>query len=797
MVDGPQVGQGAVAIVPVFTGFRSAVSKEVADTGKSATAGFRAAWKGEGEKSGKGLGVGFKKAYDGATVGFTSKATKELEVAVTKSARTLSQARLKEQDAAGKLRLAETQLAEARKKYAHDSSQVVRAEERLATASRQLGDAHDSTERATKDLTAAQRRLADAADQAGDEVAAAGRRGSSGFQSSLVGGVKTAGIAMLAGFAALNIGGAIGDMLSDGIREAWDLATSSIGAASNLQESVNAVEVSYGAAAESVLALGDDSVRSFGLSNQGLNGFAVQFSAFAKTVRSESPASFIEELIGRGTDFASVYNLEVAEALQLFQSGLAGETEPLRRYGLDLSAAAVESYALANGIGTASGELTEAEKVQARYGLLLASTNQVQGDWINTSDSLANTNRRNSASWEDVQAKLGEGFLPVAQELATILADDVLPLIAELAREHGPELAAAFEEALPTFKELAEDVLPLLPDVLEAVADVLPDVLNILKDTAPSVIDIAEATGGWVSGLTALFDLLEGDISLLEFTERVVDLEGPFGDAARRGEDLRQSVIDVGSGFNTAAENISRGFERLPGEVRAGFEDMGLAAEWFSDVLSGDLTVDEFRERLLTLPGPLGDVATMAAGVGLSMQTAAENIGIGIEEAIAWITGLPERAQEALGDVSRTLEQSGRDLIEGFLGGIRSSWDKGGEAVSDFLDWIGGFFPNSPAKRGPLSGSGWTALKSSGAAVLEQFESGMSYTGSGPRLSNITSALLPAYAPSTTATASTAPAGTTVVLEGDSAAFMQWMNLYEMQSDGTKKLIYRNGKKVG
>ena len=39
-----------------------------------------------------------------------------------------------------------------------------------------------------------------------------------------------------------------------------------------------------------------------------------------------------------------------SDALALFQSGLAGETEPLRKFGIDLSAAAVEAHAIATGI---------------------------------------------------------------------------------------------------------------------------------------------------------------------------------------------------------------------------------------------------------------------------------------------------------------------------------------------------------------------------------------------------------------------------------------------------------------
>ena len=64
----------------------------------------------------------------------------------------------------------------------------------------------------------------------------------------------------------------------------------------------------------------------------------------------------------------------------------------------------------------------------------------------------------------------------------------------------------------------------------------------------------------------------------------------------------------------------------------------------------------------------------------------------------------------------------------GFLRGIKSMFGPIGDAVSGALDWLSGFFPHSPALRGPLSGSGWSRLKSSGEAYWEQFVGGMGNT---------------------------------------------------------------------
>lgn len=643
-----QVAVAEVAVVPTFKGFRKSVTQETDGSAKTASQGFTRAFSKTGSESGKQTGAGFKKAFEQSSKGTSDRLTKAMEANVAKTSRAVSAARLKEQDAAGKVRVAERQLAEAREKYARDSSQVVRAEERMATASRQLEQAHERTEDATNDLKQAQGELARAADRAGDEISEAGSTGVSGFRSNVVGGVKGFAGPLIAAFAALGIGTIVANAFSD----AKDFVLQSVDFASDLNESVNAVEVAYGDAAAEVLKLGEASAQAFGLSTGELNAYATQFSSFVSTIAGSGGdvAGTLETLVGRGTDFASVFNLDVSEALATFQSGLAGETEPLRKYGIDLSAATVEAYALANGIGDGTSALTEAEKVQARYGSLLEQTNKVQGDFANTSDELANKNRINAAEWENLQAQIGDAFLPVASELASILGDDVLPVLGELIDEYGPELGEAFEEALPALRDLAEEVLPTLPGLFESVTAAIPPLIDLLTFLAPILTNVATAQSEASTMVSQFFGLLSGDVTVEEFGQSLIEAGGPIG---------------------------------------------GLIG-WLYDLITG-------------------------------FQTFSSEVGTNIDNAIAWLTGLPERAREAVGDLTDDLKQSGKDLIDGFLEGMRSS--PIGTVVGGIVDYIRGFFPNSPAKRGPLSGSGWTSLKDSGGAYWDQWLSGMGDDG--------------------------------------------------------------------
>ncbi len=191
--------------------------------------------------------------------------------------------------------------------------------------------------------------------------------------------------------------------------------------ASNLAESVNAVQVTFGDAADGILELGSAAAETVGLSKAEFNGLAVQFSSFAKTVAGDggNVIGTMDTLTTRVADFASVMNLDVPEAARIFQSALAGETEPIKKFGIDLSAASVAAFAVAEGISESASSMTEAEKVQARYGLLMEQTSQTAGDFANTSDGLANQQRILSAQFKNLTDGIGTGVLPMLTEVVS------------------------------------------------------------------------------------------------------------------------------------------------------------------------------------------------------------------------------------------------------------------------------------------------------------------------------------------------------------------------------------------
>jgi len=300
------------------------------------------------------------------------------------------------------------------------------------------------------------------------------------------------------------------------VKKIKDFFGASITGASDLQESVNAVEVVFGSASGEILALSDNAAKSVGLSKTEFNALATEFSNFAMTVDDGSGdvSGRIDEMTTRTADFASVMNLDVNEAAGLFNSALAGQSQPLRRYGIDLSAAAVENHALAEGIWSGEGAMTESEKVMARWSLLMQETENVAGDFSNTSDSLANRQRVLAATWEDSKAAIGAAFLPVMESLVGVFQSTV-EVMTPVIEAVGVGLAGAMETASDWIGRFVEGLTdgsnkidPITGQVLYA-AEGAESLGEKIRELVKDILDWVDSARDWLAENQGMVDALK------------------------------------------------------------------------------------------------------------------------------------------------------------------------------------------------------------------------------------------------------------------------------------------------
>ena len=198
------------------------------------------------------------------------------------------------------------------------------------------------------------------------------------------------------------------------------LGDKAVDAASHLGESVNAVNVVFGDAASTIHDFAKDAVDEAGLSMRALNQAVTPIGAglINMGLSADDAATASVDLAKRAADLASVYDVDVSEALAAIGAGLRGESEPLRRFGADLSDAAVRAKAVELGLAASTSEVDQAALAQARLAVLMEDTNKVAGDFVNTGDSLENTQRKNAQAAENTAAMYGEQLLPAKQALA-------------------------------------------------------------------------------------------------------------------------------------------------------------------------------------------------------------------------------------------------------------------------------------------------------------------------------------------------------------------------------------------
>ena len=189
--------------------------------------------------------------------------------------------------------------------------------------------------------------------------------------------------------------------------------TKSVQAASDLNEEIDKSAVVFGKAAPEVQRFSENAA-TIGLSTAEALGAAGAFGNMFRTIglAEGKSADMSTALVELAADMASFNNEDPSEMLDKLRAGLSGESEPLKRFGVLLSEARVKTFAYENGIAKVGDALTEAQKVQARYGLILEDSAIQQGNFADTSESMANQQRILKSNLQNTAATFGTAFLP-------------------------------------------------------------------------------------------------------------------------------------------------------------------------------------------------------------------------------------------------------------------------------------------------------------------------------------------------------------------------------------------------
>lgn len=196
---------------------------------------------------------------------------------------------------------------------------------------------------------------------------------------------------------------------------------------SDLAEVQNVVDVTFTTMSDKVNEFAKNAMTSAGLSETMAKRYVGTFGAMSKSFGfSESQAYDMSTALTQLTgDVASFYNISQDLAYIKLKSVFTGETETLKDLGVVMTQSALDQYALANGYGKTTSEMTEQEKVALRLAFVQKQLSAASGDFIRTSDSWANQVRVMQLQLQSLKATVGQGliniFTPVLKVINVLL----------------------------------------------------------------------------------------------------------------------------------------------------------------------------------------------------------------------------------------------------------------------------------------------------------------------------------------------------------------------------------------
>lgn len=134
-------------------------------------------------------------------------------------------------------------------------------------------------------------------------------------------------------------------------------------------------------------------------------------------VEGEQSLAIVDQLQRRSLDIGAFRDVSDAEAFRAVISGITGETEPLKRFGIVVNETAVKAELLRLGFRGNAQEASEAAKAIARSNIIMRQSAEMHGQVAREADSVTEQEKRLRAEFNKAAEDLGRNFLPVAADV--------------------------------------------------------------------------------------------------------------------------------------------------------------------------------------------------------------------------------------------------------------------------------------------------------------------------------------------------------------------------------------------
>lgn len=372
------------------------------------------------------------------------------------------------------------------------------------------------------------------------------------------------------------------------------IAARSVMAASALEETQSKFNVVFKDLAKDARSWAAQNAKAWGRGQGDIEKYlaSLQDTFVPLGFARDQAADMSKVLTKLAVDLASFNNISDEEALQSLQSGIIGNTETLRKFGVIITQTILDQELLNMGIEGGVKAATEAEKAQARLAIVMRSTTDAQGDATRTANSFANRLKNMQARLGDVAETIGGILLPTATKLVNLIANlsekfAALPSSIQNAAVGMGAFAAAIGPGSLLLAGFAK-VIPLMRNFAASMKGLnLATSAVVLKFAL-----IASAVGLLVIAVKSAFDAFEG---LRSFVKTAFD---------NISEYITEVVNNGIDQFNTMASAISdffgRTFAAIEPVVGPVFEDIASAAAEMYDSIANSEALQDFKTAFMS-----------------------------------------------------------------------------------------------------------------------------------------------------------------------------------------------------
>ena len=422
-----------------------------------------------------------------------------------------------------------------------------------------------------------------------------------------------------------------------GIKALGNLGKAALDAASDLQEIQNVVDVSFRKLDDAGNVVSDMTykiesfsqtcIEKFGMSEFAAKQTAGSFMAMGKSMglSMEEASDMAITLTGLTGDFASFYNISQEYAKVALSAVYTGETETLKRYGIVLTEANLQQFATSKGIETTVKKMDARDKAILRYMYIMQATKDMEGDFVRTQDSWANSTRVLAQLWNQFLIALGSGLVSILSPMVQVLGH-IVQRLTQFVQVLWQALSNIFGFQLQDITKQASGAAGAVGDLSDSTDELGESIDKAGKKAKKHLANFDElnnittpsnsGSGGGGAGL-GLGDMGLDTSGLWDPTKK----DSPWSDI--------DNLYDLGKWIGDKLSDMMESIDWKKVYQKASGFGRGLA-----EFLNGLISTDLFKDVAHTIASSLNSVIYSAINFGLSFdwKQTGQKIAEGINE---------------------------------------------------------------------------------------------------------------------------------------------------------------------